>query len=114
MIFPIGQNDFVLSLRNGWAEQHQGRRALKDLSGNGFHQESGQAGYFGEIIRGLHEIRPELAYEWKGFLLGILDLAAQQDVIAITAVFIRRPEPQSKETGTDDSTRAILQKLAHL
>ena len=36
MIYPIGQNDLVLSLRNGRAEQHQRRHALKDLPGNGF------------------------------------------------------------------------------
>src|SRR5438876_9295129 len=114
MIYPIGQNDLVLSLRNGRAEQHQRRRALKDLPGNGFQQESGQSGHFGEIIGNLHEIRPELAHEWKAFSLGILDLTAQQYVIAITAVFVRRPEPQSKETGADDRTRAILQKLADL
>src|SRR6201981_792519 len=114
MIYPIRQNDLVLSPRNGRAEQHKGCRALKDLPGNCFQQVSGQPGHFSQIIGNLHEIRPELAHEWKAFPLGILDLTAQQYVIAITAVFVRRPEPQSKETGADDRTRVILQKLADL
>src|SRR4029077_6623215 len=112
MIYPIGQNDLVLSLWNGRAEQYQRRRALKDLPGNRFEQKSGQPGQRGQIIGNLREIRPELAHEWKAFPLGILDLPAQQYVIAITAVFVRWPEPQPKETGADDRTRAILQKLA--
>jgi hypothetical protein len=114
MINSICQNDLVLSLGNGRAEHHQRHRALKDLPGNRLHQESGQPGYFGQIIGNFHEIRPELTHEWKVFPLGILDLTAQQDVISITAVFVRWPEPQSKETGADHRTRAILQKLADL